>query len=118
MGDNYRSGFERTLATQLKASKIGFKFEPYKIDYTINHTYLPDFVLDNGIVIEAKGFFRAGDTAKYRTIKNQNPGLDLRFVFFDGDKKISGQKTTHGQWAERYNFPWATGRIPQDWLTQ
>lgn len=113
---NFKSGFERTLNAQLKRAKAKFEYEPVRIAYTIKHTYSPDFVLDNGIMIEAKGYFRPGDTAKMKAVKEQNPDLDIRFVFMDADKKISRQKTTHGQWAERHGFPFASGSIPEEWI--
>lgn len=106
------------MATQIKASKIKFEYEPIKLAYTIKHNYNPDFVLGNGIIIEAKGYFRPGDVAKMRAVKTQHPHLDIRFVFMDADKKIPGQKQTHGQWAERHGFPYASGKIPDDWLKE
>jgi len=112
-----KSGFERTLAAQLKAAKCSFGYETLKVPYVIKHTYNPDFILDNGIIIEAKGYFRPGDIPKMRAVKAQNPELDIRFVFMDAQKKITGQKSTHAQWAERHGFPWATGKIPVEWLT-
>lgn len=113
----FKSGFERTLDVDLKRSGVSYQYEPVKLDYVIKHTYCPDFVLANGIHIEAKGYFRAGDIAKMRAVKAAHPDLDIRFVFMDADKKISGQKQTHGKWAERHGFPYASGRIPKDWLT-
>jgi hypothetical protein len=112
----FKSGFERTLDAQLKASGVQFEYEPIKLPYVINHVYKPDFVLTNGIIIEAKGYFRRGETAKMLAVKKAHPHLDIRFVFQEPDKHISGQKTTHAQWATRYGFPWADGRIPVDWL--
>lgn len=111
-----RSGFERTLSTQLKSSKVRFGYETLKVPYVIAHVYNPDFILDNGIIIEAKGRFMKGDTAKMKAVKLQNPHLDIRFVFMDAQKPISGQKQTHAAWAEKNGFPWADKRIPEDWL--
>ena len=113
----YKSGLERNIADQLAAAEIKFKYEPYKIPYTIAHTYTPDFVLASGLVIETKGFFRTGDTRKMRAVKEARPDLDIRFVFTDADKKISKGKITHGEWAIKYGFPYSTGRIPTEWLT-
>jgi Autographiviridae endonuclease I len=111
-----RSGFERTLAADLKRDKVPFEYEPCDIPYVINHNYRPDFKLPNGVYIEAKGYFRtAAEIAKYRAVKAQHPDLDIRFVFMDENKKIPGQKTTHGQWAKRHGFPYASGKIPKEW---
>lgn len=115
---NFRSGFERTLATQLQAAKVSFEYESLKLPYSISHVYHPDFLLGNGIIIEAKGRFMPGDIAKMRAVKTQHPDLDVRFVFMDAHKKISGQKQTHAQWAERHGFPWADGKISEDWLKE
>lgn len=111
-----KSGFERTLAAQLKSAKRPFTYETLSLDYMISHKYRPDFILDNGIIIEAKGYFRPGETAKMKAVKAAYPHLDIRFVFMDGNKKISGQKQTHGMWADKNGFPWASGRIPQEWI--
>lgn len=111
-----RSGLERTVAAQLKNAGVKFEYETLKLPYTINHVYNPDFMLENGIIIEVKGYFRPGDIAKMRAVKAAHPELDIRFLFSDGDKRITGQKTMHGQWAERHGFPWCTGKIPEEWL--
>jgi hypothetical protein len=112
-----RSGFERTLATQLRAAGIEFEYESMSIPYTRYHSYHPDFILANGIIIEAKGYFRSpAEMAKMKSVKEQHPELDIRFVFWDANKKCPGLKSNHGQWATRTGFPWAEGRIPEEWL--
>ena len=97
---------------------MGWGYETMKIPYSINHVYNPDFILDNGIIIEAKGRFRPGDVAKMRAVKAQHPHLDIRFVFMAAHNKIPGQKSTYAQWAERHGFPWADGVIPEEWLVE
>ena len=113
-----RSGFERTLDAQLKASGVRYEYEPVKLAYTISHYYLPDWVLANGIHVEAKGRFMKGDTAKMKAVKSAYPELDIRFVFMDAHKRIPGQKQTHAMWADKHGFPWATGKIPEEWLNE
>lgn len=111
-----RSGFERTIAADLKRAKVPFEYEPCKIPYTITHTYTPDFVIRDNVYIETKGFFRdSSEARKYKAIKEQNPDLDLRFVFMYPDRRIPGQKTTYAAWADRHGFPWAGGCIPKEW---
>jgi hypothetical protein len=116
MPSNFKSGFERTLATQLKNAKVKFEYEGLKIPYTINHIYHPDFILPNGIIIEAKGRFMDGDAAKMRAVKYQHPELDIRFVFMSAHSKVTRMKQTYAEWADRHGFPWADGRIPEEWL--
>jgi len=111
-----RSGFERALATQLKMAGVPFGYETTKLPYTVSHVYNPDFTLPNGILIEAKGRFMKGDTQKMKAVKQAHPDLDIRFVFMDAHKRIPGQKQTHAQWADRHGFPWASGKIPEEWF--
>lgn len=114
----YRNPFERGLAIQLQVAGVKFGYETKKINYTTDHVYTPDFILDNGIIIEAKGRFMRGDTSKMIAVKRQYPDLDIRFVFQQADKKISGQKSTHAEWADRHGFPYADKEIPEEWLNE
>ena len=53
-------------------------YECYYLRYTIPesvHTYTPDFILPNGILIEAKGLFETADRKKHLLIKKQYPQL-------------------------------------------
>jgi len=64
----FRSGLESALYDQLNKE---FKYEPYKLPYIIRKNYLPAFVHeDKKILIEAKGYFRVGDTQKYTSIRD------------------------------------------------
>ena len=112
----FRSGFERTLDAQLKMMKAKYSYETLKLPYVIHSNYNPDFILDNGVIIEAKGVLKTEDRRKMIAVKQQHPELDIRFVFMSAGARVPGQKGTHAQWAERYKFPWADGRIPEDWL--
>lgn len=117
----FRSGFEVTLDTQLRASGISYSYETMTIPYTLHHKYTPDWQLANGIIIEAKGVLNKRDpkeSAKMVAVKQQHPELDIRFVFMDADIPLPRQKQTHGQWATKYGFPYASGRIPEEWLTE
>ena len=53
----YRSGLEDQLAEFLRKHKINFVYEKVKIEWEdlAYRTYTPDFILDNGIIIETKG---------------------------------------------------------------
>lgn len=111
-----RNGFERALGAQLKAAKCPHGYETLKLPYVRHHVYNPDFILDNGIIIEAKGRFMNDDAAKMIAVKKQYPDLDIRFVFVNAHQKIGGQKNTYAQWADRNGFPWADKRIPEEWI--
>ena len=87
------------------------------LPYIIEADYRPDFILDNGVIIEAKGFFAPMDRRKMLAVKKQHPDLDIRLCFQNAKDKISRAKRsiTYGQWATRHGFKWASGSIPQDW---
>ena len=114
----FRSGFERTLAASLQKRKIKFGYETIKLAYTLNHIYSPDFILPNGVIIEAKGKLTPQDRTKMIAVKKQYPELDIRFVFMRGENTLNASsKTTYMSWAEKNGFPAADGEIPDKWLT-
>jgi len=116
-----RSKFEDRLVEDLKAQGIEALYEPFFMRYR-PHTpkrYTPDIVLPNGIIIEAKGYFDAADRTKHLIIKQENPDLDIRFVFQRPDNKISPKsKTTYAGWCKRWGFPHAAKTIPETWLKE
>ena len=56
-------------------------YEEIKIEWEdlAYRTYTPDFVLNNGIIIETKGRFMAADRRKHIAIKKQHPKLRYSF---------------------------------------
>ena len=112
----FRSGLEKRIADDLTNQKCKFKYEPLSVSYTITSKYTPDFVLDNGVIIEAKGFFRKEHQKKHREIKKQHPELDIRFVFSNINSRVQGSKLTCAKWCERYNFKYAQESIPIEWI--
>ena len=112
----FRSGLEQRIADDLTNQKCKFKYEPLSVTYTITSKYTPDFVLDNGIVIEAKGFFRYKDQRKHRAVREAHPELDLRFVFSNINQRVQGSKLANARWCEKYNFKYAQESIPIEWI--
>lgn len=97
----YRSGLEQKFAEALPKGLM--QYEPFGFPYTIHKNYLPDFVY-NDYLIECKGFFREGDTQKYKAIRDQceTEGLELVFLLSDPNKKVrKGAKLTMGQWCDK-----------------
>lgn len=81
--------------------------------------YTPDFVLDNGIIIETKGRFTVHDRMKHLYIKASRPDLDIRFVFSNPNVKLyKGAKSTYADWCEKNGFLYAKQLIPEDWLNE
>ena len=91
-----KSGLEEAVYNYLHKVKVNFIYEGMKIVYfqpAIKKTYTPDFPIQNSqLVIETKGAFNSADRKKMKTIKAQNPNLDIRFIFSNSKTKI-GKKS-------------------------
>lgn len=116
---NFRSGFEKTIY----ANNPDLEYEPEspRVGYTIPYRYIPDFRLPNGILVEAKGYLRPRDRTKMRKVKEQNPDLDIRFLFQRANTKLTKSKNSemYWQWAERLGFEWHEGtKIPEEWYCE
>ena len=117
--NGYRSGLEDVISKDLKDKGVDFGYETVKINWKLveNKAYTPDFILPNGIIIESKGRFVPDDRKKHLKVREQNPDLDIRFVFSNSRNKIrKGSKTTYAMWCEKNNFLYADKRIPDEWI--
>lgn len=116
----YRSGLEEDIDNTLKQRGVNGEYEQHTIAYikpATHHTYTPDFKLPNGIFVETKGRFVLDDRKKHLLIKQQNPNLDIRFVFQNSKAKIrKGSKTTYADWCVKHGFIFADKEIPTEWL--
>lgn len=114
--NNFRSGFEEDVWKAAKRSRKQLAYEPGFISYVIKGSYLPDFQLPNGIIVEAKGYLDAAACRKMKAVKASNPSLDIRFVFQNPNgKRNKRAKLKNWEWAEKHGFPWAAGTIPLSW---
>lgn len=105
----YRSGLEERFAEKAPM----FDFEPYKVPYTVERKYIPDFVYKTNrgydVLIECKGYFRVGDTQKYKAIKRCLVDDELVFVLSDPKKRLrKGAKMNMGEWCEKEGIRWYT----------
>ncbi len=117
----YRSGLEHRISDFLIKCKNKFAYESIKIEWEdlCYRTYTPDFILENGVIIETKGRFLAIDRRKHLAIQKQHPKLDIRFVFTNSKSKLyKGAKSTYGQWCTKNNFRYYDRIIPEDWLKE
>lgn len=116
----YRSGLEDTIQGHLAAQGVPFEYEAFRIPYVDKpHTYTPDFLLDNGIVVETKGYFTSADRAKHLLVKQQHPDIEIRFVFQRSKTKLSKtSKTTYAMWCEKHGFQYADTHIPAAWVIE
>ena len=96
------------------------QYEARTVRYQVpaaEHRYTPDFVLGNGVIVEAKGRFDAADRARHLLIRAQHPDLDIRFVFQRASLPIcKGSRTTCVDWCRRHGFQYADGAVPPSWL--
>ena len=115
----FRSKLEERISNLFDELGVIYEYESSKVAYTIQHHYVPDFILPNHIYLEAKGYWDAADRRKILAVKKDNPDLDLRMVFQSPFNTISKKsKTTYAKWCEKHNIPWCTFHtIPIDWLT-
>ena len=119
--NRYRSGLERVVAEYLKQNQKNLRYEDLKIEWKDlrYRTYTPDFILDNGIIVETKGIFDNEDRRKHLAVRGQHPELDIRLVFSNAKSKLyKGSKTTYAMWCDKNDFLYSHRVIPPDWLKE
>lgn len=118
----FRSGLEEKVAEFLTSKGVKFTYETLKVPYVkpeTNHIYTPDFILDNGIIIETKGRWLLDDRKKHLLIRKQRPDLDIRLLFQNANAKISkGSKTSYADFCEKHGITYAHREIPVAWLKE
>ena len=116
----YRSGLEEKVCNNLQERNIHFVYEKDVVVYFKPRKecrYTPDVTLDNGIVIEIKGYLKREDRQKHILIQQQFPNLDIRFLFGNAKNKIyKNSKTTYADWCNKNNFKFCEKQIPNDWI--
>lgn len=129
-GRKFDSRFEGNVNASLEASGVPFALTnkdraaalPYQ--RPVSH-YHPDFTVmgpDGSVafLVEAKGRFLSEDRTKLLLVKQQNPGTDIRLLFYRPTDKLSkSSATTYAGWCEKHGFPWAKGpNIPEEWINE
>ena len=128
----FRNTFEAAIAAQIALAYHGKKgfidglalyYERYVLTYGMGKTYCPDFVLPNGILVEAKGAFMPETRNKHRAIRKEYPALDIRFVFQNAAAKLgkaTGKRLKGNcvSWCRKYGFQYAEGDIPKAWILE
>lgn len=114
----FRSKSEARIAPPL--IEAGATYESVRFSFPAKpKTYLPDFVLPNGIVIEVKGWFRGADRAKMKAVQAAHPALDIRMVLDTPHQWTTKAKTeTNAGWCDRNGFPWAGKNVPESWIQE
>lgn len=114
----YRSGLEERVAETLDTIGVIYEYESTRVPYTLQCQYSPDFVLANGIHLEAKGYFSSKDRRKMLAVIKDNPDLDIRMVFQKPYQKLyKGSKSTYASWCEKHGIQYCSYfDIPVEWL--
>jgi hypothetical protein len=119
-----RSGYERKLWKFLQSNDVDFSYESVSIPYKVpvkNRRYTPDFILFNGIYVEAKGKLDAKAREKMQLVVEQHPDLDIRILLMR-DNKISKQsKTRYSDWCRKVGIKYHVsehGEIPPEWMEE
>lgn len=133
-GITFRSRFERDIARFLWANNVNFTYESSQYEYHVKvlgtfcencekslcykkGKYTPDFFLENGVVLEAKGLFDAADRKKMAAMKELHPELDIRMVLQYNNWLTRSKSTKYGDWCESKGILWAIGpSVPLEWL--
>ena len=113
----FRNQFEERLGSFLDDRRVAYEYETLVLSYTLEGKYKPDFILPNGIIIEAKGFFRTNAQRTLRAVKKKHPKLDIRLVFYNQNQKVQGSNLKCYEWAVKYKFKFADKNIPEEWIT-
>lgn len=113
----HRSGLEERIAKSFDKANIPYLYEARGFQYITESKYTPDFFLENGVILEAKGFFKPADRRKMLAVKQQHPDLDIRFVFQRNNYLSKTSKSTYGDWCTKHGFQWCLfPDIPPEWL--
>lgn len=114
------SSLEKLVIEELVSQGHKFQYHPdplYYITEPRRCKYTPDIVLPNGVIIEIKGYLRPEDAKKHLLVKSQNPEIDIRFVFENSKKKMTGRKLlTYADWCNKHGFLFVDKIIPPSWF--
>lgn len=117
----FRSGLEHQVSNALRELGADYDYEPKdrQLPYQPKpRHYLPDFVLPNGVILEAKGRLTQADRVKHLLLKEQHPDIDIRFVFKVDNKLSASSKTRYSEWCDKHGFLYCfvDEGIPKEWL--
>lgn len=127
-----RSKYETKIANYLKSLGVSFQYEAESWEYQtklrrnriecgecgspdilVTRTYTPDFFLDNGVIIEAKGRF----TPEHRRIAQDFP--EVKIIFMSDNFLRKGSKTRYSDWCEKNAIDYHVsynGYVPDRWI--
>jgi len=112
-----RSAFEEKVYQCSKKQGFTIEYEPTELKYTLS--YIPDFLLPNGVYVECKGYFAPEDRTKILSVIKSNPNIRLRLLFQKNNKISCNSNMTYGDWCNKHNIIWSIGAIiPLSWYNE
>lgn len=119
--DKSRSTSEKKVIATLKKQGVVPGVNSEVVEYIQPATrcrYIADLALDNGILLEVKGYWPIDQRQKMMLVIKHNPQADIRMVFDTPHKTISKtSKTTYAAFCDKHGIKWCkTGEIPPEWL--
>jgi len=121
----YRSGLEERIGRQITDAGLPLLYEADKILYTIparGARYTPDFKLPKPggyYYIETKGRWVVADRQKALLLNEQQPEIDIRYLFSNQNARLyKGSPTTYADYCRRYGLTFANKTIPPEWLEE
>lgn len=134
-----RSNYEERVGVSITTHGVQFEYEPWLCAYYSSvrgstcadcggnqilklRWYTPDFVLPNGLIIEAKGKLTGANRTKILDILDTSEYItrdNFRLLFME-DNKYGSAGRRYSDWAEQYGIVYHVSRIgevPESWLT-
>jgi hypothetical protein len=82
-----------------------------------SRSYTPDFFLNNGVVVEAKGRFTPKDR-KIALAMKAKMGDAYKMVFQFDNRLSRKSKTRYSQWCSKHGIDFAIRQIPPEWAKE
>jgi hypothetical protein len=78
--------------------------------------YTPDYKLENGTYVEAKGKFTSSNRTRLEGFKASRPDITVRLLFQRDNYLTKKHKHTYTEWARSHGFECAVGeQLPTEW---
>jgi len=118
----YRSKLEGKVAEALYSFGVSASYEGYKLIWQDwangnEYRYVPDFVLSDGTIIEAKGRYRFDHMERHESLLRTFPAIRLCIAFQCNNWISSDWDERYSDWCEDRGIEWTLGaEIPTNWF--
>lgn len=99
-----RSKFEDKVQDLLEKKKVKAKYEHETIAYQLDLSYKPDWTLDDGTLLEAKGRFDYIERRKILAVKRSLGDRKIHVIFMRDQKISKNSKTTYTAWCAKHEI--------------